>query len=601
MRIALADDSRRRIWAGAESPFHALADSLRRAGHEVVTIDAAAQQGGRILAGAVNESDVIDLIGAARLVEPVLRAGADLTLFPLRGGLGHGALMARACGEIPAERRIALWGDAPTRTLFLRGDPAGESLRPLVADALERACLELADALVVPDENRLREIAGICAAPPPVHCAALPLNAGGGAGGVSTPVGTIAFVGPFDRASGVTLFIDAMERLCAKGLLEGREVIFAGPIGNGAYQPGKDWLGLRAARFGFRFRAADARGAAQLMELCAKPECLPVVLAGDPSEIPAPLQARALVLPIGEPRETIAAIETRVAGALGGGPAAAARRAGDWAGLLEKIAEAPPRHRAPPNQSCSLSVCILHYERPKLLERAVASVEQEKSEGPLEIIVLDNASRSQEARAALDRLEAAGVKTVRLDEPKPFGAAYNHAARFARHEFLALMDDDNLFTSGGRARLARACATGRFDVITSNLEVIEGEEGAPSAERIAFIGAGRSAGLFFNAFGDTCMVFRREAFLRIGGFPETGGAFPAADWALLARAQAQGLEIGVLQEPAFQYRRHEGHVGPNWQKYDQYGARAHVMREYGGAFDPELLAKFAQGLWLCAR
>ena len=245
------------------------------------------------------------------------------------------------------------------------------------------------------------------------------------------------------------------------------------------------------------------------------------------------------------------------------------------------------------NKTPSLSVCILHHERPKMLEAAVRSLGDAASE----VIVLDNASRSAEAIAALSELEANGVRVVRFDAPKPFAEIYNTGARSAQGDFVAFLDDDNLFATDGLTRLLRACATGAFDVVTSNLDLFDTDENATTA-RMAFIGPAHTAGLFFNAFGDTCMAFRREAFLALGGFREFAGPYPAADWLLLARAQEAGLKIGVLQEPAFRYRRHATSAALAWQKADRAGARALVRDAYGDRVDAQMLAKLSQEFWL---
>ena len=59
-----------------------------------------------------------------------------------------------------------------------------------------------------------------------------------------------------------------------------------------------------------------------------------------------------------------------------------------------------------------------------------------------------------------------------------------------------------------------------------------------------FLGAAHSAGLFFNAFGDTSMAVRREAFAACGGFHDLGYSYPRFDWVTLAKAQSAGLRIG---------------------------------------------------------
>ena len=85
-------------------------------------------------------------------------------------------------------------------------------------------------------------------------------------------------------------------------------------------------------------------------------------------------------------------------------------------------------------------------------------------------------------------------------------------------------------------------------------------------------------------------------FLAVGGLYDPGRAYACADWATLARAQARGLRIGVLQWPAVRYRRNTARSGLVAQKLDQEGARAMVFAAYEGAFDAELVGRYAQML-----
>jgi hypothetical protein len=121
---------------------------------------------------------------------------------------------------------------------------------------------------------------------------------------------------------------------------------------------------------------------------------------------------------------------------------------------------------------------------------------------------------------------------------------------------------------------------------------------APTAGRLLFLGMAHSAGLFFNAFGDTAMAVRRHRFLELGGFHDPGHAYPSLDWVTLAKAQARGFRIGALQSPAMRYRRDTVRADRAPHKFDQEGVRALVLEAFGDKIDGELVARYAQMLHL---
>lgn len=603
MKICFVDDPAARDWRDARNRFLALHDMLAAAGHEVVFCDAPLTTSTNYLAGCESEGDAAPLLASARAVDMLKTVDAALTIFPLRGGLAHGLLMARACGEFPPDRRIAIWCDAPTRSVFLQSDATDLNLSPLVADALERATLELADALILPRAERLGLLTALGVDLPPIVSAAEALAPFARARPAEGPIESLVFIGAFARGAGAAAFVDAVESLWVRGRLDNLEIVFAGPIGDRPFAMGKEWLGLRAARWTFPFRVIPTDSLAEAMRPASRPGALGVALAHDVEDLPGAAGDDVLIASLGDARvndlgDLIArAIEARLCGVAT--PQGATATPTHWPAVIDALNALPLRAPPVPAKEIALTVCTVHYERPSLLLHAIGSVGQSDAE----IIIVDNGSSSAESHASLDELgRRQAIWIERLIQPLPYPVAYNHAAEFARGDYLVFLDDDNAFTPGGLERLRRACALGRFDIIVSNLALFDADaEEAPSPGVMTFIGPARSAGLFFNGFGDTCLAIRREAFLEIGGFRDAVAAYPGADWVMLSRAQAAGMKIGVLQQPAYRYRRDPGRAHSNWQKFDRHGVRTLVFDGYGSSYDPQLVAKYAQGLWLSTR
>ena len=219
-------------------------------------------------------------------------------------------------------------------------------------------------------------------------------------------------------------------------------------------------------------------------------------------------------------------------------------------------------------------------------------------------MVIDNASPIPDVEGAIR--DAAGarpaLRVLSLAEPLPQTSAYNRGLAEARSEIVVFLDDDNFFLEGGLERLARAASTGAHDIVVSSLDVFDDADGdprsLPSAGRLLFLGSAHSAGLFFNAFGDTAMAVRRKAFAALGGFHDLGYDYPSLDWVSLAKAQGAGLRIGALQWPAIRYRRNTARADVQAVKLDEAGARTLVFKACGDSIDAALVARYAQKLLL---
>jgi glycosyltransferase involved in cell wall biosynthesis len=249
-----------------------------------------------------------------------------------------------------------------------------------------------------------------------------------------------------------------------------------------------------------------------------------------------------------------------------------------------------------------VTVCILHYNRLKYLADAIMSIPDEVDGHTVEILVLDNASDIPSVAEEIRRIAGPRkfLRIINFETSISPPAALNRGILEAQFETILFLDDDNYFTPDGVHRLVRAMATSRMDIVVTALDIFDDgvPEPAPSVGRLIFLGAAHSAGLFFNAFGDTAMAVRRDSFRQLGGFQELGYRYPSLDWVALARAQAMGLRIGALQWPAVRYRRNTARADAAAIKIDQEGARSLVFEAYGKNLDGALLARYAQKLHL---
>lgn len=627
MRIALLDTPDTDGWSNGRRPFHAVADLLADRGHKVWIIGAVVDTSGSSHPGVkhmtIDRGPLPVLtalnrdVGAGPMIESNLVAHhlavikPDLLIASLRGGLAQGVLMARACGEAFEATRVALWCNTPNHLHFLRSDDVDSGIRPVVADALERQSLALADALILPTEEKRAAFTRLAGRALPCFVAALPTIANRpprpSAVGKSA-IDEIVFVGPLRRSAGVDEFVHVIERLARADLLAGRTITFLGPSRPHSAGIGKVWLGLRATAWPFRFRVVDQTDRTMAQRYIARRGRLGVSIADDAADLNFLEQSGhchiALLRDPGDEDHLTHRLEAILRRALEGRQPAKDTQAtpSDWLSLVEAIQALPRPPATRPLPNLGITVCILHHNRMSKLAELLSSIPHDLDGNPVEVIVVDNASNVSGLR---DKILAMGgerpfLQIIELAEPVPPSTAHNHGLAQARFETVLFSDDDNIFAPDGVHRLAGAVTQGGFDIVVSALDIFE--DGTPppypTVGRLVFLGAAHSAGLFFNAFGDTAMAVRRDAFLGLGGFHDPGHLYPCRDWVTLAKAQAAGLRIGALQWPAVRYRRDAARSDLGAHKFDQEGARFFVFEVYGDAYDAGMIARYAQKLYL---
>lgn len=602
LRIALIDALSTDGWQGSSHAFQEAARALSRSGHDVTAIHAS-QVGSDflppLLTARNREAATRHMLASHRLAMQLAGNPPDLVIAPLRGGIAQALLMARACGEAFTETRFALWFNEPSRNRLIGGDAEVGDLSPLIADAMERQCLSLADVLIVDDASSLSDSMGESLnGLPHVSCRRVPAPP---RLAQVTDVREIALVGTFQRSSGVPDFIEAIEQLEKRGVLDGRLISFVGPIADSRHGLSKEWLGRRAARWSFRFRIVPESNREAALAYAGQSGRLAVGISSDVEELDAIrsrcphhvlLQARPISDGDVVPR-LVAAISTALHGA---SQSPLPETSIDWNGVLADLLDQPIRARK--TSPVSVSVCVLHYDRLPLLQRALSSIPETIDGRDVEVIVIDNATPLDGMKGRIEAIAGPRrcLKVLDLQERLPQAAACNLGLAAAEGDVVAFLDDDNFYVRGGLARLA--AATSAHDIVVTNLEIFDGHEGAASSGRLLFLGEPHSAGLFHNFFGDTAMAVRRAAFAAQGCFHEMSGEYPSLDWVSLAKAYGSGLRIGVLQWPAVRYRRDTARADIQPAKLDQAGARALVFNAYRNRFDSELVARYAQNLEL---
>ena len=236
----------------------------------------------------------------------------------------------------------------------------------------------------------------------------------------------------------------------------------------------------------------------------------------------------------------------------------------EWLNVINEASKKQPiksTEKAYPEIKSSLekpkvTVCIVHYERPHLLEGAIQSVLEQTYEN-LEVVLVDDGSRSQKAIDMLDNLNRSifqkrGWKIIKQPN-KYLGAARNTGLKNAAGNYIFFLDDDNRLLPNCIERMVEVALKTSADIVTCALYYGEDLESREELKIWNFVGPDLGSGVFRNVFGDANALWKRESILKLGGFSEIYGV-GHEDWEIYAKAVIAGLNLVYIPEPLVLYR-----------------------------------------------
>lgn len=207
----------------------------------------------------------------------------------------------------------------------------------------------------------------------------------------------------------------------------------------------------------------------------------------------------------------------------------------------------------------SLSIVIPSHCRTDLLRRCLASV-QEHAPAGVDVIVVDDGSVNGAVSAVA---EAHGVRCLRLEQRKGFCAAVNAGISRAQGAIVELLNDDTEVTAGWARSALAVFDDEQVAAVAPLVLMLDDSDDGPridsAGDRYYLGGVAGKRGHrepLSDAYLHPCRVFgasgssafyRRDALLRVGGFPESFGAY-FEDVDLSFRLNRAGYEIRY--EPA---------------------------------------------------
>lgn len=188
-----------------------------------------------------------------------------------------------------------------------------------------------------------------------------------------------------------------------------------------------------------------------------------------------------------------------------------------------------------------VSVVIPTKDRSRRVRHTVASVLAQRGVD-LEVVVVDDGS-ADDTSAVLGGVE--GVRVVRHDTPRGVAAARNAGIAAATGDWVAFLDDDDLWAPDKlRRQLDAAARAGADWVYASALTVdehgriFEEELAPPPGELLDLLHAANPV-----PAGASNVMVRRAVLAQTGGFDETLQHF--ADWDLWVRLAQRGTPAAI--------------------------------------------------------
>ncbi len=215
-----------------------------------------------------------------------------------------------------------------------------------------------------------------------------------------------------------------------------------------------------------------------------------------------------------------------------------------------------------PTPTLPVSVLIPTFNRARLLDRALRSVDAQRPHKPAQVLVVDDGSTDHTPQVA----EAFGARLIRHDSNRGAAAAYEAGLRSATHEWVALLDDDDewlphhLDTLWALTRLTPESVLVACSCIECSPDSTEHRFHGPLTEEPTILDSPASVLYPDNPVPSSAAMFRRSSALAAGGFRDV----LCEDLDLWCRLLDLGRatlspRVGML------YHTHPGQISKNWE------------------------------------
>lgn len=217
----------------------------------------------------------------------------------------------------------------------------------------------------------------------------------------------------------------------------------------------------------------------------------------------------------------------------------------------------------------TVSIVIPTYKNRGGLTNSVDSALAQDYEGLIEVIVVDDNDPNSEFRKSTTELMArysdnSKVKYICHEVNKNGAAARNTGIKASTGDYIAFLDDDDLFLEG---KLTKQVAYLEQHTEFAAVYCLARRSKYGCSQRVIEGDGSRDILLLHSNFFTPSLMFRREALEAIHGFDETFRRHQ--DYELLLRYFDAGYKIGCVPEVLIEIGKNQGENIPTGEKVDQ--------------------------------
>lgn len=215
----------------------------------------------------------------------------------------------------------------------------------------------------------------------------------------------------------------------------------------------------------------------------------------------------------------------------------------------------PARHPA-------ITVLIAAYNEEEAIAATLKSVRDCLYPGPLEIIVLDDGSPDGTSamvdycrETLFGAADGAVLRSYRASENRGKARILNHGLELARHDLVVTLDADTRLQPGSLAEIVERLLAGPPETAAVAGAVLVGnprESLVAGAQQWDYFHGIAAVKRMQSMYGGTLVaqgafsVYRRQALVEIGGWPDTVGEDIVLTWALLERGHRIGYAESAI-------------------------------------------------------
>lgn len=202
------------------------------------------------------------------------------------------------------------------------------------------------------------------------------------------------------------------------------------------------------------------------------------------------------------------------------------------------------------HQQAIVSIVIPCYNHGEYLQEALDSINIDNINYPVEIIIVDDGSSDHATIQKLESLKQLNYTIIHQENGGP-GKARNTGINIAVGKFILPLDADNKIKPNYINKAVPILEKNQADIVYAVPEFF----GDTSNKKRQFkVRPFDDLGLVTGNCADACAIFRKEVWIKNGGYDEAMPYFGFEDWEFWINASKNNFTFHFIKEKLFFYR-----------------------------------------------